>query len=124
MGGTQDFSPTWSPDSTRIAFDRFYDATLRLTIDRIIVMNSDGSGKHFVTPLALSASDPAWSPDGGEIAFSRGLPHEIDTMIDAARRARPILVAGIPVSRRGSRSHARSPARAAPTGSSARPATT
>ena len=81
MGGTQDFSPTWSPDGRQIAFDRSYDATLRLTIDRILVMNRDGSGKHFVTPLAMSASDPAWSPDGGQIAFSRTVPHEIDTMV-------------------------------------------
>ncbi len=80
-GGTQDFSPTWSPDGTRIAFDRSYDATLRVTVDRIIVMKRDGSGKHFVTPLAMTAFDPAWSPDGGEIAFSRGIPHEIDTMV-------------------------------------------
>jgi len=82
MGGTQDFSPTWSPDGSRIAFDRSYDATLRLTIDRIIVMGRDGSGKHFVTPLAMTAFDPAWSPDGGQIAFSRRIPHvETDTMI-------------------------------------------
>jgi len=81
MGGTQDFSPTWSRDGRQIAFDRSYNATLRLTIDRIMVMNRDGSGKHFVTPLAMFASDPAWSPDGGEIAFSRSIPHQIDTMI-------------------------------------------
>ena len=82
IGGTDDFSPTWSPDGRRIAFDRSYNATLRLTIDRIMVMNRDGSGKHFVTPLAMTAFDPAWSPDGGEIAFSRRVPHvETDTMI-------------------------------------------
>jgi WD40 repeat protein len=81
MGGTQDFSPTWSPDGGRIAFWRFYDATVRLRISRILVMHRDGSKKHFVTPLNLVASDPAWSPDGGEIAFSRRLPHvETDTM--------------------------------------------
>jgi hypothetical protein len=82
IGGTQDFSPTWSPDGRQIAFDRSYDATVRLTIDRIIVMNRDGSGKHFVTPLAVTAFDPAWSPDGGEIAFSRRVQHVgTDTMI-------------------------------------------
>jgi Tol biopolymer transport system component len=59
VGGTQDFSPTWSQDGTRIAFARFYDATLRIRISRIMVMRRDGAGAHAVTPPSMSASDPA-----------------------------------------------------------------
>jgi Tol biopolymer transport system component len=81
IGGTQDFKPTWSPDGTRIAFERSYDITLRQTIRRIMVMNRDGSGKHAITPASMLASEPAWSPDGSEIAFSRILPHAVDTVV-------------------------------------------
>jgi WD40-like Beta Propeller Repeat/RTX calcium-binding nonapeptide repeat (4 copies) len=80
-GGTQDFGPTWAPDGTRIAFERFYDLTVRRRIDQIMVMSRDGSGVHAVTPPSLSASDPAWSPDGTEIAFTHQIPHGNDTLI-------------------------------------------
>jgi hypothetical protein len=92
-GGTQDFSPTWSPDGSRIAFWRFYDATLRRRIDRIMVMRRDGSGVHAITPASMSASDPAWSPDGSEIAFTRTVSRENDTLIVRPDGVDPILIA-------------------------------
>jgi Tol biopolymer transport system component len=93
MGGTQDFSPTWSPDGDRIAFWRFYDLTVRRRIDRIMVMSRGGSHLHAITPASMSASDPAWSPDGTEIAFTRHIPHENGTLIVRPDGVDPILVA-------------------------------
>jgi len=54
--------PAWSPDGTRIAFERASDnAGFTLWM-----MNADGSG-----PRSLgSGLNPAWSPDGTRIAFS------------------------------------------------------
>jgi hypothetical protein len=92
-GGTQDFSPTWSPDGDQIAFWRFYDLTVRRRVDQIMVMRREGSGLHAVTPPTESASDPAWSPDGTEIAFTRQIPHEHDTMVIRPNGADQILVA-------------------------------
>jgi hypothetical protein len=51
------FHPAWSPDGTRIAFDRDFN---------LYVMNADGSGE---VRLA-DGREPAWSPDGTKIAFS------------------------------------------------------
>lgn len=93
LGGTQDFSPTWSQNGDRIAFWRFYDATVRRRVDQIMVMRRDGSGVHAVTPASMSASDPAWSPDGTEIAFTRQVPHERDTMVVRPDGVDPIVVA-------------------------------
>jgi len=60
--------PTWSPDGTRIAFDRYIWDTGETDI---FVMGSDGSGKENITntPLGTLVSAPTWSPDGREIAF-------------------------------------------------------
>ncbi len=60
-----DWSPSWSPDGRRIAFDPNRDGNAE-----IYVMNADGSG---VTRLTYNGADdftPAWSPDGRRIAFA------------------------------------------------------
>jgi TolB protein len=60
--------PAWSPDGTKIAFER---ATLDGGDSGIYVMNADGSGVKDLTGAA-GGSKPAWSPDGKRIAFARG----------------------------------------------------
>ena len=49
--------PSWSPDSTRIAFTRHSE---------IWVINADGTNR---TKLLDNGKCPAWSPDGTKIAF-------------------------------------------------------
>jgi hypothetical protein len=56
--------PAWSPDGTKIAFNRVW---------KIWTMNADGSNQTKVTNGPISEDDgaPAWSPDGTKIAFHR-----------------------------------------------------
>jgi Tol biopolymer transport system component len=58
-----DFAPTWSPDGRHIAFARDFQA---VGGDRpIMVMRSDGSDVHRITPAGEIAFAPAWQPRGG-----------------------------------------------------------
>ncbi len=66
-----DSAPSWSPDGSRIVFERIsFDPP---DFAHIYVMNADGSG---VTPLTDKQTsgegvdvNPQWSPDGTKIAF-------------------------------------------------------
>jgi hypothetical protein len=63
----RDWSPAWSPDGSRLAFDRE-------RIDGgadIYVINADGSGVTRLTNTTAHDTDPAWSPNGQQIAFTR-----------------------------------------------------
>ena len=53
----KDHEPSWSPDGTRIAFNRDH---------HIYVMDSDGRNLIELT----HGSEPAWSPDGAKIAYT------------------------------------------------------
>ena len=65
-----DSSPAWSPDGSRIAFDRDPDGTGSASIAaEIYVMNADGSGQTRLTNNPTHDWLPAWSPDGSRIAF-------------------------------------------------------
>lgn len=65
-----DTQPRWSPNGTKIAFQReVYDSASHSWAYRIFVMNADGTVIKDVTPKATCASTPAWSPDGTKIAY-------------------------------------------------------
>jgi hypothetical protein len=58
--------PTWSPDGTKIAFDR----EIGVGAADIWVINGDGTGLTQLTNDPARDSDPTWSPDGTRIAFT------------------------------------------------------
>jgi len=63
-----DSAPDWSPDGTRIVFDRAVGSAGNTDIE---VMNADGSGQTALTSDPAPETDAVWSPDGTKIAFTR-----------------------------------------------------
>jgi TolB protein len=65
---TYDFNPDWSPDGTKVAFER--DTAVA---QEIYSVNADGSGLQQITfdGTFPGDADPAWSPDGTKIAVDR-----------------------------------------------------
>jgi Tol biopolymer transport system component len=62
-----DLFPTYSPDGTEIAFDRFsFDST---GYGEIYLMNADGSNLRPITDLPLNVEDMSWSSDGSQLIF-------------------------------------------------------
>lgn len=69
-GPDEDRDPAWSPDRTRIAFDRRVASTDPFGADAdIYVMRADGTGPIRITSGPGDKGDPAWSPDGSRVAF-------------------------------------------------------
>lgn len=60
-----DFSPTWSPDGTEIAFISTRDDPK----GEIYKMKADGSDEARLTNNSSTDRNPAWSPDGTKIVF-------------------------------------------------------
>jgi Tol biopolymer transport system component len=67
-GSATAISPTWSPDSRRIAFSS--DNGSPSSTLAIYEINVSGRGLQLVARPDQAAIDPAWSPDGNLIAFS------------------------------------------------------
>jgi dipeptidyl aminopeptidase/acylaminoacyl peptidase len=59
----EEFSPAWSPDGTKIAFLRSFQA-LGTSNRPVYVMNADGTGQHQVTPGTRLAAVPTWQARG------------------------------------------------------------
>lgn len=82
-----DSRPSFSPDGSRIVFDRGEWGDL-------YVINADGSGLHRITRDPAQETDPAWSPDGRWIAYvrrERGTRvHEIWLVGPGGERAHPL----------------------------------
>lgn len=67
-----DAFPRWSPDGTKIAFDR--NGYASPNTHHIFVMNSDGTGLTDLTPsdpLSNQDQSVSWSPDGSKLAYTR-----------------------------------------------------
>jgi Tol biopolymer transport system component/imidazolonepropionase-like amidohydrolase len=57
--------PSWSPDSTHLAFQAYHSSTWQ-----IWTIKADGSELKAVTSGPYDDREPVWSPDGQRIAFS------------------------------------------------------
>ncbi len=60
-----EYLPQWSPDGTRIVFDREWPGNDR----EIMTMNANGAGVEALTDNDGLDTHPTWSPDGRRIAF-------------------------------------------------------
>jgi len=70
-----DVWPAWSPDGTRIVYERESNAPGDLWI-----MNADGSNAKQLTDTEASETHPVWSPDGSWIAFAATQPNDKETI--------------------------------------------
>jgi Tol biopolymer transport system component len=75
------YTPTWAPDSKRLAFSSNHDTALY----DIFTVSLDGTNVRRVVKSATEAFEPAWSPDGSEIAFSRDGAIVVTTLAGAER---------------------------------------
>jgi Tol biopolymer transport system component len=88
--GVRDYASDWSPDGTRIVFEREQDGNVP---GGIWVVNADGFD---ATQIAEDGRVPNWSPDGSTIAFVRLQgPGESLYLMDAdGSDVRPLTPAG------------------------------
>ncbi|MGB7805047.1 MAG: hypothetical protein WBM72_05540 [Actinomycetota bacterium] len=64
-GARSDYEPAWSPDGTKIAYDRIVQGTYQ-----IFTMNADGSDRKQLSSGQADNLWSTWSPDGSKLAFT------------------------------------------------------
>ena len=69
-------NPQWSPDGTRIVFQREWPGQ----DVEIITMDADGSNISALTDNTFRDEHPTWSPDGGAIAWHSNSPGNFEIM--------------------------------------------
>ena len=72
------YSPTWSPDGSRIAFTR---GLPKMGVSDVWVMKADGSNQQRLAKTRLSEVYVDWSPAGGRLALSGGNPYIPDVYV-------------------------------------------
>ena len=62
---SEDHRPDWSPDGTRLVFQRI-DRTRSPEMAALFTVRGDGTDARQITPWGLDPNDPAWSPDDAD----------------------------------------------------------
>ena len=65
-------SPSWSPDGSRLAFVSDRDSSWEIYDYEIYVMDADGQNQTRLTDNDYWDGSPSWSPDGSRLAFVAG----------------------------------------------------
>ncbi len=76
------YTPTWAPDSRRLAFSSSRGGALY----DIYTVGVDGNDVRRLVSSATDAFEPAWSPDGDDIAFSRDGAIVVTTLAGAEQQ--------------------------------------
>jgi len=76
--------PTWSPDGTKLAFERQVIGPLRNggCQATVFAVDADGSNLVQLVPERMAAISPSWSPDGTRIAFHTVTPRNGSEIAD------------------------------------------